>query len=137
MGVLDAKVNWNKEESQIDIDAIANDGPDARTIIYGYVSPKRNYIDLAIEADSTHIDFMHSFTKSFVSDIDGRAVGKVRLAGPLNNINLTGDLLVNGSAMIRPLTSRFMMSAVASSHVSDSAMKSPYDDILSAPRAAA
>ena len=42
MGVLSAAVNWNKEESQIDIDAIANDGPDARTIIYGYVSPKRN-----------------------------------------------------------------------------------------------
>ena len=119
MGVLSAAVNWNKEESQIDIDAIANDGPDARTIIYGYVSPKRNYIDLAIEADSTHIDFMHSFTKSFVSDIDGRAVGKVRLAGPLSTINLTGDLLVNGSAMILPLNCRYTLDNVAVSLVPD------------------
>ena len=109
MGVLDAKVNWNTEESQIDIDAIANDGDDARTIIQGYVSPKKNYIDLAIRADSTHIDFMHSFTKSFISQIDGRAVGDVRLAGPLSTINLTGKLVVNGSAMIRPLNCRYTL----------------------------
>ncbi|MGN1229493.1 MAG: translocation/assembly module TamB domain-containing protein [Prevotella sp.] len=109
MGVLSANVKWNKDESQIDIDAIANDGDDARTIIKGYVSPKRNYIDLGIEADSTHIDFMHSFTKSFISEIDGRAVGKVRLAGPLSTINLTGQLVVNGAAMIRPLNCRYTL----------------------------
>lgn len=109
MGVLTAEVNWNNAEKQIDIDAIANDGPDARTIINGYVSPKRNYIDLDIEADSTHIDFMHSFTKSFISDIDGRAKGKVKLAGPLNNINLTGMVVVNGNAMIRPLNCRYYL----------------------------
>ena len=109
MGVLDANVNWNKQESQIDIDAIANDGDDARTIIKGYVSPKRDYIDLGIQADSTHIDFMHSFTESFISEIDGRAVGKVRLAGPLSTINLTGQLVVNGSAMISPLNCRYTL----------------------------
>ena len=109
MGVLDAKVNWNTQESQIDIDAIANDGDDARTVIKGYVSPKKNYIDLAIRADSTHIDFMHSFTKSFISQIDGRAVGEVRLAGPLSTINLTGKIVVNGSAMIRPLNCRYTL----------------------------
>ena len=109
MGVLSANVNWNKQESQIDIDAIANDGDDARTIIRGYVSPKRDYIDLGIQADSTHIDFMHSFTESFISEIDGRAVGKVRLAGPLSTINLTGQLVVNGSAMISPLNCRYTL----------------------------
>ena len=109
MGVLSANVNWNKQESQIDIDAIANDGADARTIIKGYVSPKRDYIDLGIQADSTHIDFMHSFTESFISEIDGRAVGKVRLAGPLSTINLTGQLVVNGSAMISPLNCRYTL----------------------------
>ena len=109
MGVLSANVNWNKQESQIDIDAIANDGDDARTIIKGYVSPKRDYIDLGIQADSTHIDFMHSFTESFISEIDGRAVGKVRLAGPLSTINLTGQLVVNGSAMISPLNCRYTL----------------------------
>ena len=109
MGVLSANVNWNKQESQIDIDAIANDGDDARTLIKGYVSPKRDYIDLGIQADSTHIDFMHSFTESFISEIDGRAVGKVRLAGPLSTINLTGQLVVNGSAMISPLNCRYTL----------------------------
>lgn len=109
MGVLDANVEWNARESQIDIDAITNDGEDSHTIINGYVSPKRNYIDLAIRADSTHIDFMHSFTKSFISDIDGRAVGDVRLSGPLSTINLTGQVVVNGSAMIRPLNCRYTL----------------------------
>lgn len=47
MGTLDAHVNWNTEKEQIDIHAIADDGKEAMTYIDGYVSPTKNYIDLA------------------------------------------------------------------------------------------
>ncbi len=103
MGVLDAHVNWNTEKEQIDIHAIADDGKDAMTYIDGYVSPTHDYIDLDIKAAGTHIDFMHSFTKSFISKVEGHADGAVRLYGPLSLINLTGELVVNGEAHVKPV----------------------------------
>ena len=45
MGTLAANVLWNSKEEQIEIDAIANEADDKNTLIEGYVSPKRNYID--------------------------------------------------------------------------------------------
>ena len=102
MGTLDAHVNWNTEKEQIDIHAIANDGKDAMTYIDGYVSPSNNYIDLGIKAAGTHIDFMHSFTQSFLSKVEGHSDGDVRLYGPLDEINLTGELVINGLAHVKP-----------------------------------
>ena len=109
MGVLDAYVNWNREEKQIDIHATANDGPDAKTHINGYVSPARNYIDLDLRADGTHIDFLHSFTNSFISEVTGQARGRLNLVGPLDNINLVGQMTVDGEAHIRPLNTRYFL----------------------------
>ena len=102
MGTLDAHVNWNKEKEQIDIQAVADDGSDAMTYIDGYVSPTNNYIDLGIKAEGTHIDFVHSFTKSFLSKVEGQSNGSVRLFGPLDEINLTGELVANGLVHVKP-----------------------------------
>ena len=103
MGTLDANVSWNKIEKQIDIQAIADDGKDAQTYVDGYVSPDRNYIDLAIRAEGTHLDFAQSFTKSFLSSVTGHAQGAVRLAGPLDAVNLTGELALNGKVHVSTL----------------------------------
>ena len=109
MGTLQAEANWNKEDKQIDIHAICNDGEDAMTYVDGYVSPDRDFIDLAIRADGTHLDFAHSFTESFISTIGGHAQGAVRLAGPLDAINLTGQLVVNGEAHVKTLGCTYTM----------------------------
>ena len=103
MGTLSANVAWNQEEEQIDIHATADDGPDAMTYIEGYVSPKREFIDLGIRAAGTHLDFAQSFTSSFTSKVDGHAVGELRLAGPLDAINLTGGLVLNGQVDMKAL----------------------------------
>ena len=102
MGTLDAHVNWNTDKEQIDIHAIADDGKEAMTYIDGYVSPANNYIDLGIRADGTYIDFMQSFTRSFLSKVEGHTEGAVRLFGPLDAINLTGELVLNGMAHVKP-----------------------------------
>lgn len=102
MGTLDAHVNWNTDKEQIDIHAIADDGKEAMTYIDGYVSPAKNYIDLGIKADGTYIDFMQSFTQSFLSKVEGHTEGAVRLFGPLDAINLTGELVLNGMAHVKP-----------------------------------
>ena len=109
MGVLHALANWNHEAQQIDIHAVADDGPDAKTRINGYVSPVHNTIDLAIEADGTSIEFMHNFTKSFLSSITGHGEGLARLSGTLDNINLTGKLIVDGEASVTPLNTTYKL----------------------------
>ena len=109
MGTLQAKANWNQEAEQIDIHAIADDGEEAKTLINGYVSPVHETIDLEIDAQGTYLDFMHSFTKTFLSHITGHAEGDVRLAGTLDNINLTGNLVVDGKATVTALNTTYKL----------------------------
>jgi len=111
MGTLHANVDWNKEKEQIDIHAIADDGPDAKTYIDGFVAPGPGpgSIDLGIRAEGTYLDFAQSFTSSFISHIDGHGNGAVRLIGPLDAINLTGELVLNGRAHVTTLGCTYEM----------------------------
>lgn len=109
MGVLHASASWNQDKEQIDIHAIADDGPEVQTLINGYVSPVHNTIDLDIHADNTYIDFMHNFTRSFLSAITGHADGDAKLSGTLDNINLTGQLVVDGEATVTPLNTTYRL----------------------------
>ena len=107
MGILHANVNFNKELSQIDINAVADEGEEHQTLIDGYVSPKRNYIDLGIEAQGTNMKFMESFCGSFMDYIQARAKGKVNLVGDLSDINLVGDLYATGKMHMKQLGTEY------------------------------
>jgi hypothetical protein len=109
MGVLHANAEWNKKEKQLDINAIADDSPIGLTNIKGYISPSRNYIDLAILPHNTNIEFMNSFLGSVMDNIQGRTSGDLRLYGPLSNINLTGTLIVNGETKIKSLNTSYQL----------------------------
>lgn len=107
MGILHANVSFNKEQSQIDINAVADEGEEHQTLIDGYVSPKRNYIDLGIEAQGTNMKFMESFCGSFMDNIQARAKGKVNLVGDLSDINLVGDLYATGKMHMKQLGTEY------------------------------
>ncbi len=114
MGTLLANVGWNKEKQQIDIDAQAIDTlggswfVDKRlTSIKGYVSPKRNYIDLDITANDTRGDFVQSFCSSFMDHCELSINGDLRLWGDLKQINLTGDATVDGKIGVKPLNTTY------------------------------
>ena len=107
LGVLHAAVAFNKEEEQIDIHATADDGPEHQTLINGYVSPKRNYIDLGIEAQGTSMKFMENFCGSFMNNIDAWADGKLNLVGDLSNINLVGDIVAHGKMHMKQLNTDY------------------------------
>jgi hypothetical protein len=108
MGNMDALVKWNTEKEQIDIQALAVDSR-ARTVIGGYVSPKRDYLELDFRAEGTRLDFAKSFTETFIDHIDGYAMGNVKLAGPLSALNLYGDLILNGKAHVSTLNCTYEM----------------------------
>lgn len=109
MGTLYAQVAWNNAEGQIDINATAKDKEGCHTDINGYVSPKRNYIDLGISAHDTQAEFMLSFCSSFMDKCNAKANGDVRLWGPLNAIELTGDLNIDGNVHISSLNTDYTM----------------------------
>ena len=103
MGRLEAHALWNADEGQVDLDAAIDSSAEEQTYIDGFVSPRRQEIDLGIRARGTSIAFLHSFTKSFLSTIEGQAYGDVRVSGPLSNIDLSGEATVRGLASIIPL----------------------------------
>ena len=109
MGTLQANVNFDSREGQINIDALADDGPDAQTLIKGYVSTKRNYIDLPIYAHGTRLKFLESFCGSFMDNVDAHAKGHLRVFGDLKDVNLEGDLRASGQFDVTPLHTTYSM----------------------------
>jgi len=109
MGTLFANVNWNKEEKQIDIDAHADDEKNAKTLVQGYVSPSKHFIDLNINANNTRAEFLESFCGSFMDNVNLRVNGDARIAGDLKEINLTGMLIADGELDITTLNTRYKL----------------------------
>lgn len=109
MGILSADVNLNNKEQQIDIDGIAYDEDNSRTLIKGYVSPQRNYIDLGIKAQNTRCEFLQGFCRSFMRDVNVHADGACRVIGALDEVNLTGKLVANGTIGIIPLNTTYIL----------------------------
>lgn len=103
LGTLHAKAAYDNQEGQIDIDATAEDGPEHLTVINGYVSPKRNYIDLGIEAHNTSLKFMENFCGSFLNNVEAWCKGKLNVVGDLKNINLVGDVVAHGRMHMKQL----------------------------------
>ena len=103
LGTLHAKAAYDNQEGQINIDATAEDGPDHLTVINGYVSPKRNYIDLGIEAHNTSLKFMENFCGSFLNNVEAWCKGKLNVVGDLKNINLVGDVVAHGRMHMKQL----------------------------------
>lgn len=103
MGVLHANVAYGVDKGRIDIEAVADDGPEHQTVIAGNVSPKHNTIDLGIIAQGTRMEFLQSFCGSFLGDIEAWGEGRVSLVGELDNINLVGGLTAHGKARVTPL----------------------------------
>ena len=109
MGTLYANVGYNHEEGNIEINAVAKDEDNRWTDINGYVSPKHNYIDLAIDAHRTRAEFMESFCGSFIDNVNADINGNVNVVGPLNNINLVGKAVVDGSVRLSALNTTYWM----------------------------
>ncbi len=107
LGTLHAKAAYDNQEGQINIDATAEDGPEHLTVINGYVSPKRNYIDLGIEAHNTSLKFMENFCGSFLNNVEAWCKGKLNVVGDLKNINLVGDVVAHGRMHMKQLGTNY------------------------------
>ena len=103
LGTLHANAAYDNQEGQINIDATTEDGAEHLTVINGYVSPKRNYIDLGIEAHNTSLKFMENFCGSFMNNVEAWCNGKLNVVGDLKSINLVGDVVAHGKMHMKQL----------------------------------
>lgn len=108
MGILHARVGLD-DDMQVNLRSIARDSVGMYTTINGYVSPKRNYIDLDIGAHNTRLDFVDGFCGAFMRNVDAKANGDVRVCGPLNDINLLGQLSAYGHVLLTPLNTVYRL----------------------------
>ena len=117
LGTLFAKADWNPDKGQIDIDAVAKDTignnpltvKPRLTVVKGYVSPKRNELDLDIQLHKTRGEFIGKICSSFLDNFDLSADGNIKIAGPFKRLNLTGQVKANGSTHIRPLGTTYSL----------------------------
>lgn len=109
MGTLKAYVNYDNKTKQININARADDGPLCQTLIGGYVSPARKELDLKIKAIGTSAEFMEGLCSSFLDNVRASVHGDLRLFGPLNAINIEGDVNVDGEAKLPALNTVYTM----------------------------
>lgn len=132
LGTLTANGSWDNDLGQIDINAWCEDknvipakgevqdfcsksdmalegSRDGFVKIDGYISIKRNFIDLDIKATNARLEFLNTYTSSFLSDINAWANGRVRIIGPLSAINMTGEATANGSVLITPLNTVYTL----------------------------
>lgn len=112
LGKLYADVAWNNQEEQIDIDAIADDNPTGKTIIKGYVSPKRNYLWLNIGARKMRAEFLEGFCGSFMNNVTALIEGDAVVGGPLDRVNLMGDLYLTGNLGISSIGTNYQLDHV-------------------------
>ncbi len=103
LGTLYANVAYDNDEGKINILAHADDGPTHTTYIDGYVSPRKNYIDLGITARGTSLKFMESFCGSFMDNVEAWCDGKMNVVGDLSDINLVGDVTAHGQMHMKQL----------------------------------
>lgn len=130
MGTLTVFADWDNENGQVNLRAQCADDNvipigyflteqssshgntmmhDGRTLIDGYISAKRNYIDLDIRAHNTRAEFAQNFCSSFMEDVNVWANGRVRLWGDLKKINLTGSVVANGTVFVTPLNTYYTL----------------------------
>lgn len=107
LGVLNADVEWNKQEKQIDIDAFIEDDEHGTIKVDGYVSPSKGYIDLLLLPTNVNIDFLHSFIGGVMDRVEGRGSGHLNVVGPLSTVQLVGAMSPYAKLHVRALNTEY------------------------------
>ena len=120
MGTLYANAYYDNETEQINIDAKVDDDPyttdDAiktymtgDTYVKGFVSPKREELDLHILADGARAEFIQGFCGSFMDNVKARARGTCRVFGGFKSVNLEGKLVADGPLDMSTLNTTYTL----------------------------
>ncbi|MBR6893726.1 MAG: translocation/assembly module TamB domain-containing protein [Bacteroidaceae bacterium] len=71
------------------------------TDVEGFISPSQNDIDLKITTHDTNAEFLNGFLSSTFRNFKGRTNGVLHVIGPLNDVNLVGDICADVAMTLR------------------------------------
>ncbi len=108
-GTLRARATYDNNLQRINVNSVADDGPDSYTDINGYVSIKDNYIDMPMRAHGTKMQFLEGFAGAVIGDVKARGDGWCRIFGDLSKVNLEGDMRCNGDMRIKQTNTVYTM----------------------------
>ncbi len=109
IGDMDIDVAWNSKDNRIEFDGKATDGDAGYTDVDGFVSLSPGELNLEIGTHGTPLYFLKRFCDSFMSDIDVRADGHIRIFGPLSDINMEGKAVANGTIGVSSLNTTYTL----------------------------
>lgn len=111
LGDMNIYGEWDDKNEGIFLDAKIKEQGVSATNVSGYIYPlkPKSGIDLRIQADSTNLKFLEYYVKSIVSDIKGRASGKIHLFGKFSALNLEGSVKPDASFKVNILNAQFAL----------------------------
>lgn len=86
---------WDQEKKGVNLLGHIIDhykGLDRMTDVSGYVVPETKQMDLKITTNNTNAEFLNGFLSSTFKDISGSTNGIIHIIGPLNDVNMVGDI---------------------------------------------
>ena len=71
------------------------------TDVEGFIAPSQNDMDLKVTTHDTNAEFLNGFLSSTFRNIHGRTNGVLHILGPLNDVNLVGDISADVAMTLR------------------------------------
>lgn len=109
LGDMNIYGEWDKEKEGVFLKANIKEKNISESNVTGYIFPGKKALDLDIQADSINAKFLEYYVKSIVSNIKGRATGRVRLFGTFSELNLEGSVMADASFKVNILNTSFAL----------------------------
>ena len=120
LGTAQIGAYWDKSIEGIRVQAhiVDKDKDDKEHITdcNGFISPAKNDIMLKVDTHDTSVSFLNGILGSVFKDMQGNANGTLNIMGPLNDINLVGDISTDVSMRLKATNVRYHINPADTIH---------------------
>ena len=109
MGNLTSALNWDKSTNRLSIDAIIDNGPGSQTYVDGGVGFGNSELDINIHTHGSPLAFLNHYCAGFMSDVNARSEGLIRVCGTFKQPDLEGKAVVNGTVRLKSLNTTYTL----------------------------
>jgi hypothetical protein len=100
-GHLTANCRWNRTARRMELDGTMHEEGISSTKITGTYVPETKFMDVILDVNHTDLYFLNTWTKSTFKELNGRAVGQLRLFGNLPDLDLEGETILENGKFIQ------------------------------------
>ena len=108
MGNLSASLNWKKSTNKLMIGALIDNGPESRTFVDGHIGFSPSELNLNFNTQGTPLSFIEHYCP-FMTNVQARSVGHIRVFGSFKKPDLEGQAIVNGPITMKNLNTTYQL----------------------------